>query len=411
MILPYFQDVVRGVEEKLAATRPGEPVARKHLTLELARLGVRLFDGEHRVAWCGIATPYDLLAAMDVTPAFVEFVGASLSSTGMAGPMLDAAEQSGFSTDSCAYHRAVLAADEAGLMPHADLLVGTSLPCSGGLAVIEQIAHRHDWPLMLVHVPPDEGEAARDYLTDQFRAMAEFVAQRTGQSLDPERLRRAVELSNRTRELLVEVYALAGAVPTPARRRDMVNMGITLALLFGREDGVEVARAYRDEFAAKLAARDPHLPKEPIRLMWLQNRIQFRNPVEEILAEEHGALVVADELNDVWWEPLDPDDPIPDMARRCLSTPLMLSARRRSGRIVELARRYAVDAVINPCHWGCRQGTGTRGLIQGALQEHGIPVLNLEVDCVDARQFAEGQIRTRLEAFVEMLLQRRTAGA
>ncbi|MDP7114207.1 MAG: 2-hydroxyacyl-CoA dehydratase family protein, partial [Myxococcota bacterium] len=216
MILPYFEDVVRGVEAKLGAAGPGDPVARKRLTLELARLGVRLFDGQHQVAWCGIATPYDLLAAMDVTPCFVEFVGATLSSTGMAGPMLEAAEQSGFPTDSCAYHRAVLAADEAGLMPDADLVVGTSLPCSGGMAVIEQLAHRHAWPLMLVHVPPEEGEVAQAYLTEQYRSLVTFVEERTGRPLDPARLRETVERSNRTRELLVEVYALAGAVPTPA---------------------------------------------------------------------------------------------------------------------------------------------------------------------------------------------------
>jgi benzoyl-CoA reductase/2-hydroxyglutaryl-CoA dehydratase subunit BcrC/BadD/HgdB len=30
-------------------------------------------------------------------------------------------------------------------------------------------------------------------------------------------------------------------------------------------------------------------------------------------------------------------------------------------------------------------------------------VVNLEVDCVDTRNFAEGQLRTRLEAFMEML--------
>ncbi len=30
-------------------------------------------------------------------------------------------------------------------------------------------------------------------------------------------------------------------------------------------------------------------------------------------------------------------------------------------------------------------------------------VLNLEVDCIDQRNFSEGQLKTRLEAFVEML--------
>jgi benzoyl-CoA reductase/2-hydroxyglutaryl-CoA dehydratase subunit BcrC/BadD/HgdB len=65
-----------------------------------------------------------------------------------------------------------------------------------------------------------------------------------------------------------------------------------------------------------------------------------------------------------------------------------------------------VDGVINPCHWGCRQGTGARGLVTEGLKQIGVPVLNLEVDCADPRNFAEGQLKTRLEAFVEMLTSR-----
>ena len=402
MILPYFQDVVSGVEAKLAGD-PGDTVARKILTLELARLGVRLFDGEHRVAWCGIASPFDLLAAMDVTPCFVEFVGATLASTGMAGPMLDAAEQAGFSTDSCAYHRGVLSADLAGLMLEPDFLVGTSCPCTGGLAVIEALARRHRLEPMIIHVPPDNTPAAVAYLADQYRDLQTFAEERLGTRLDPERLRHALDLSNRTCEVMAELFDLAGSSPAPGRPRDMVNVGITLPLLFGTQAGLRVAEAYRDELAAKLAARDPDVPRERVRLIWLQNRIQFHNPVDEILDAEFGARVVAEELNDVWWGPMDLDDPLNAMASRALSSPLMLSAQARIDNLVNLVDKYDIDGVINPCHWGCRQGTGTRGMLQQGLQEQGIPVLNLEVDCIDPRNFAEGQIRTRLEAFLEMI--------
>ena len=68
-----------------------------------------------------------------------------------------------------------------------------------------------------------------------------------------------------------------------------------------------------------------------------------------------------------------------------------------------MARDFRVDGAINPCHWGCRQGTGARGIISEGLKDIGVPVLNLEVDCVDDRNFSEGQLRTRLEAFAEML--------
>ena len=49
MMLDYFQNVVTGVEAKLAAGGL-ETVARKRLTLALSRLGVHLYDGQHRVA-------------------------------------------------------------------------------------------------------------------------------------------------------------------------------------------------------------------------------------------------------------------------------------------------------------------------------------------------------------------------
>ena len=68
-----------------------------------------------------------------------------------------------------------------------------------------------------------------------------------------------------------------------------------------------------------------------------------------------------------------------------------------------LARRYRIHGAINPCNWGCRQGAGARGLIEAGLREIGVPVLNLEVDCVDESKFTEGQARTRLEAFLEMI--------
>jgi benzoyl-CoA reductase/2-hydroxyglutaryl-CoA dehydratase subunit BcrC/BadD/HgdB len=68
-----------------------------------------------------------------------------------------------------------------------------------------------------------------------------------------------------------------------------------------------------------------------------------------------------------------------------------------------LAREYKLDGAINPCHWGCRQGTGVRGLTTKGLKDVNVPVLNLEIDCVDSRNLAQGQIETRLEAFVEML--------
>ena len=410
MMKQYFDETAAGIEAKLRTPSNGE-TARKTLALEIARLGAHLFSAESRVAWCGVLVPFDLLHAMGVTSCFVEFVGAVLASSNAAGPMLEAAEQAGYGTDGCGYHRAVTGATLQGLMPDPDFLIASSAPCSGGLAVLENLARHFKKDLFVVHIPQGPGNNGVRYLADQFRAMVDFMADHTGRPLDPARLRTVMERTNRTRAILLDLYEIARSVPSPARPRDMLNFGILMPLLLGTEAGVRVAEAYRDEFSKKARAKIGGVAGEHVRLMWLQNRIQFRNPLEQLLEEEHQAAVVIDELNDITWDPIDPDDPYTGLAERALSIPLTGSVERRVRNLQRLARAYQVDGAINPCHWGCRQGTGARGMIEKGLKEVGVPVLNLEVDCVDQRNFALGQMRTRVEAFIETIASRRTTSS
>jgi benzoyl-CoA reductase/2-hydroxyglutaryl-CoA dehydratase subunit BcrC/BadD/HgdB len=402
MMKEYFTDLVSGIESKLAAD-PASQTPRKVYALEVARLGRRLYDGEHRVAWCGVTAPFDLLAAMGVTSCFVEFIGAMLATTGMEGHFLEQAEHAGFGGDTCGYHRSVLGAAREGLMPVPDFLIATSCPCTGGLAVMENLARHFAKDLFVLHVPQEQTPAGVTYLTAQLEDMVAFVEAHTGNPLDRERLRRAVELTNQARDLMDETYRLARHVPSPANSTELSNLGIVAALLLGTPAIVAVAQTYVDSFRRKIAAGQSGIADERLRLMWIQNRIQFKHPLLKILATDYGAAVVADELNAITWEAIDPDDPLPGIARRIISIPFNGPLPRRMAHLKQMAADYRVHGAINPCHWGCRQGTGARGMIGAALKEIGVPVLNLEVDCVDSRNFSEGQLRTRLEAFAEML--------
>src|SRR3989338_3375395 len=155
MISQYFDSLISGIEAKIKED-PKAFHPRKKYTLEVARLGKRFYAREGPVgrapgpwstggamgpiALCGVTTPFDLLNAMGVTSCFVEFIGALLASSGTVAPFLEKAEHSGYASDSCGYHRAVLGASQEGLMPHPDFLIATSCPCSGGLATMENLA-------------------------------------------------------------------------------------------------------------------------------------------------------------------------------------------------------------------------------------------------------------------------------
>lgn len=66
----------------------------------------------------------------------------------------------------------------------------------------------------------------------------------------------------------------------------------------------------------------------------------------------------------------------------------------------KLADTLHPDAVIQFCHWGCKQSSGGSLLLKEKLNEMNIPMLLLETDYT--RQ-SNGQVRTRIEAFLESL--------
>jgi benzoyl-CoA reductase/2-hydroxyglutaryl-CoA dehydratase subunit BcrC/BadD/HgdB len=344
-----------------------------------------------------------MLSAMNITSCFVEFVGAMVASTGTVGTFLEESEHDGFAADTCAYHRGVIGAALKGFMPIPDVMIATTSPCTGGLAAMENLARVFDRELFVLDVPNADTPESVRYLADQYRNMFQFISSRTGESLDEDKLREAIVRSNRARELMVEVFRLAQHVPSPANGQSLANFGIVMALFLGTDAGIEIAQAYKDEFGNMVRDGQSGVPGETVRLLWLQNRIQFKNPLIKMLEQEYQAAIVIDELNDITWDPIDPADPFTGVAKRTITVPFNGEISRRLNHIRHLSAAYKVDGAVNPCHWGCRQGTGARGLVQASLQEIGIPVVNLEVDCVDTRNFAEGQLRTRLEAFMEML--------
>ena len=103
--------------------------------------------------------------------------------------------------------------------------------------------------------------------------------------------------TNAARERMAEVFRLAARTPSPANGKVLGNFGIVMALLLGTPAGEAVARAYRDDFRARAERGAPGVPGERRRLLWIQNRIQFKHPLIELLEQDYGAVVVADEAS------------------------------------------------------------------------------------------------------------------
>ena len=70
---------------------------------------------------------------------------------------------------------------------------------------------------------------------------------------------------------------------------------------------------------------------------------------------------------------------------------------------MDLVKKLGSDGVIHFCHWGCKQSSGGNALLKERLAKLDIPVLTIDGDGIDRRNSHDGQIKTRLEAFFEVL--------
>jgi benzoyl-CoA reductase/2-hydroxyglutaryl-CoA dehydratase subunit BcrC/BadD/HgdB len=146
---------------------------------------------------------------------------------------------------------------------------------------------------------------------------------------------------------------------------------------------------------------------ERFRLLWLHYvRPYYPNEIISYL-EARGAAVCFNEAAYVYWPPLDPANPFESLADKMLSIPNAGALERRADLALKLAEEYRVDGVIHFSHWGCRQSCGGEYVIRDMLKKKDIPLLILDGDAIDSRNYSREPTRLRLEAFLEMLEARR----
>ncbi len=398
MLNAYFTNLVDALKKKLDT----KVTARRKFVYEIGNIGKRIFDDNWSIGWTTVFVPYEILNAMNVSGMFVEFFGAMLSGAGISRKYFEIAESKGFSTDCCSYHRAIIGAALDGIIPKPDVLIGASIPCNGGVKALKRIGEIFNKEVFILNIPIDVTEDSVDYLVEQYEEMIKYVEVETGRKMDMAKLKQSIKFNNQAREYLLKVNDLCKNVPSPSNSDDLKNF-IIFILLSGTKEGVEVAKTYAEEFQDRVDNGILGIPNEKHRLLWVQNRIQFKTDLLNVLEEDYGANVVLDELNHIWWDKMDENDPLRSLAYRMITHPLVGPVDRRIKVLTQMTKDYKIDGAINPAQWGCRQSLGAKALFKSAFQDIGVPFINLDVDCVDERNYTRGQVLTRLEAFMEML--------
>jgi benzoyl-CoA reductase/2-hydroxyglutaryl-CoA dehydratase subunit BcrC/BadD/HgdB len=360
------------------------------------------------VVWGNAFFPFELLHGLGVTPVHPETIAAIASTLGLSRRAMNCAESGGYSPDICSFYRCTVGLDMQGLLPPPDIIVSASYLCDGAIKAFNNSAEYYGCGHYLLDVPYHDTDAARRYLAGQLRELAQVIAGMQGKPFDQDRLAEAMVLSNQARDYQLKINELRKTSPCPLPVEDAT--GYMLDMQFfgpGSRAGVEFFKAMCDEVEANAAGGRKLKAGERLRLLWLHYiRPYYPNEIIDFL-EKNGVSVCFNEAGHVYWPPLDPERPFESLAAKVLSQPNGGPLERRAELALKLAKEYKVDGAIHFSHWGCHQSCGGEYVIRDRLLKKGIPMLVLDGDGTDSRNYSREQTRLRLEAFLEMLEARR----
>jgi benzoyl-CoA reductase/2-hydroxyglutaryl-CoA dehydratase subunit BcrC/BadD/HgdB len=332
----------------------------------------------------------------------------------------------GYSRDLCGYLRNIIGYVHGlmnekdspfGGLPEPDMILSPGGGCVPVMKIFHALERRFpDAAVFFADLPQVAIEDIKDfhieYALAEIRRLADFLSKTTGRSLDQERLKETVRLSDNACELWDEIMSYRRFKPVPFSAAEMGIMFVMVTLQ-GTRIAVDYLTRVRDEVKQKAESGIGAIENEKIRLFWdnipLWNNMGLFNYFEKF-----GGVVVAETYSAAWSIRMDPEEPEKSLAVKSLmSYPLVscVSVEKRKEMVLKACREYAIDGVIFHRNKSCLPITLGQMEIKRALeQELGIPSVIIDADHMDDRNFSMAQFQTRVDAFMEMLLDKKERG-
>jgi len=293
---------------------------------------------------------------------------------------------------------------------HFDLLDLVIIPttCDGKKKLAEILANRV--PTWVIEVPhTQETPQARQHWYTEVQLLKKQLRKLTNKRITTGKLKTAIQLTNNKRGAARRLYELRKRTPPPIWGRDAMLV-TNLALYDDAKRWTEQTNALCDELENHKPVCEATLP----RIMVTGSPIVFPTWKIPVLAEESGGVIITDDIctgSKEIWDPIEPNNwsmngmlvAIADkyLMNTCACfTPNMV----RQERIIQFVNDFKIDGVIYHVLQACHIYGMEQLRIEKALEKINIPMLGIETDY--SEEDVE-QIRTRFEAFLEMISNRK----
>ncbi len=288
-----------------------------------------------------------------------------------------------------------------------DVVVGENT-CDGKKKAYEVLAPLVK-DLYVMDLPQTKSEMGKALLKEEYRKFIAKLEKVSGKKVTVASLKKAVEIVNAKRMAVKRLAAIRAADPAPISGLDalLVNQ------VFFHDDPLRFTESVNklcDELELRVKNRTGVFPKGTTRVVVSGCPMAVPNWKVPVLIESSKAVIVGEEscvgergtrwLTEVKGNTVDEIlDSITDRYFN-IDCAVFTPNPSRVDYVKEMTKKLQAQGVIHYCLQFCQPYIMESGPVEKELEKSGVPTLRLETDY---SQEDTGQLKTRIEAFVECL--------
>lgn len=289
-----------------------------------------------------------------------------------------------------------------------DLVVGETT-CDGKKKMYEMLGEIKD--VHIIHLPnnPDPERSLESWIME-LRHFKEVLEKKFDVTITDDKLREAIKWGNKERIQMAKLYELGKYDPPAITGMQMRHVMEGVQFIFDRQERYNMVQEIIDKCEEDWKNGNGPIPKGSNRPRILvsggPNGGVFEKTIKVI--EELGGVIVCYEgcsgivSRRRLIEESEEKDPIVCIAEKYLEVPcaVMSPNQRRLDQVALTIEEWKIDGVVGIILHSCNPFGIESTNIKKVANECGVPYLHLETDYGEGD---EGQLRTRIEAFLEML--------
>ena len=293
--------------------------------------------------------------------------------------------------------------DKCPYMYFSDLIVGETT-CDGKKKMYELLGEVKDTHVM--QLPHAKNNYSFELWKNELRELIKKLEEKFNVKITEEKLKDAIKLCNEEREVMKEFFSLAKLVPSPVKGTQMHDVMNSSNFKFDKKQFFEEIRKMTKDIKEKYDKGETPFTKDTPRI--LITGCPTGGVVDKVVKqiEEIGGSVVCIEncIGTKNFEMLvdENKEPIEAIAERYINIPcsVMTPNDDRMDRIKQYIEEYKVDGVVDVTLSACHTYAIETEKLRRAVESVGKSYLAIETNYSNSDA---PQLRTRLEAFIEML--------